>query len=289
MNLGAVFFYNLHWTSLLYGIFGFILGGAAILSALYPFGVAYFAAIACLDRRLLFFQAWPVLAGYWWALGFAGIWPYAVVCLLLALFFIAYPQTKKKPWFLLPVLVFSVSLVVRGIFVAFQGITDFLLMALFFESVFTAGLGLVFFITLQAWSDYRYVERLRQDEIFCTFVFLLALLPGLQAFVLYGLSAAEVATRFLILFAALLAGPGGGAAASALTGVIPSLSQNMSPAAIGIYAFSGLLGGAFQMFNRVGVIVGFILGNLLLSFYIFSSDLVLQSIVATLIAAFSYC
>ncbi len=285
MNLGAVFFYNLHWTSLLYGVFGFILGGASVLTTLYPFGIAYFAAIANLDRRLLFFQAWPILAGYFLVLGIAGTWSYAVVCLLLTLFFLAYPQTKKKPWFLLPVLVFSVSLVVRGIFLAFQGATDFLLMGMFFESVFSAGLGLIFFVTIQAWHDFRFVGRLRREEILCTFVFLLALIPGLQSWVFFGFSTAEVAMRFLVLFAALLAGPGGGAAAGALTGIIPSLSATLSPASVGIYAFSGLLAGAFHMFNRIGVIVGFMLGNVLLSFYLFSSDLILQSIITTFIAA----
>ncbi len=88
------------------------------------------------------------LAGYFWALGIGGIWPYAVICFLLTLFFVAYPQTKKKPWFLLPILVFSVTLVVRGI-LAFQGVSDFLLVAMFFESIFIAGLGLVFFVTLR--------------------------------------------------------------------------------------------------------------------------------------------
>lgn len=285
LNLGAVFYYNLHWTSLIYGILGFLMGGATVLSALLPFGIAYYAAIANLDRRLLLFQAWPVLFGYGLATGIMGCWPYAVICLLLTLFFLAYPQTKKKPWFLVPVIVFSVSLVVRGIFLAFSGVTDFLLIAIFFESVFAAGLSLIFSVTLQAWHEFRFVERLRRDEILCTCIFLLALIPGLQPWVFFGLSAAEVAMRFFILFAALLAGPGGGAAAGAITGIIPSLSQTVSPAAIGIYAFSGLLAGAFHLFHRVGVIVGFILGNLILSFYLFNSDLIAQNIIATLIAA----
>ena len=72
---------------------------------------------------------------------------------------------------------------------------------------------------------------------------------------------------------------------------MPSLSEMIAPSVIGIYAFSGLLAGAFNGFGRIGVVMGFFLGNLLLALYLLNTQLILSSLTASIAAAviFFWC
>lgn len=282
--IGEAVRYNLHWSSLLYAAAGYLLAVATIVGEIYPFGVAYFAALAAIDRRRMALQVIPVFVGYLVALGSNCI-VYGAILLLLLLFFTVYPPTRKKPRFILPVIVFSISIVVRGLFLVFTGISDFLLLIIFSESILAAVLSIIFLLALGAFQRLSMADKLKREEILCTFLLAVALILGLHSIVIFGFSLSEVALRFFVLMAALLAGPGGGAAAGALGGVIPSLATAVSPSAIGIYAFSGLLAGAFQRFGRIGVILGFILGNMILSFYLINSSLLWMAALASLIAA----
>ncbi|MDH7480084.1 MAG: SpoIIE family protein phosphatase, partial [Syntrophomonadaceae bacterium] len=61
---------------------------------------------------------------------------------------------------------------------------------------------------------------------------------------------------------------GAGAAGGALLGLLPSVTQMITPYAVGIYALAGMLGGLFRRWGRIGTVLGFSLGYLLLTLYI---------------------
>lgn len=283
-SLGEAVRYNLHWSSLLYAIAGYLLSVATIVGEIYPFGIAYFAALAALDRRRMLLQIIPVLLGYFITMGIDAL-VYGAILILLLVFFTVYPPSRKKPRFILPVIVFSISIVVRGLFLVFTGISDFLLIIIFSESILAAVMSMIFVSALGAFERMTLVDKLKREEILCISLLSVSLVLGLQTIVIWEFSISEVAMRFLILAASLLGGAGGGAAAGALCGIIPSLSTAISPSAIGIFAFSGLVAGAFQRFGRIGVIVGFILGNMILSFYLINSSLLLGTAISSLLAA----
>ena len=67
-------------------------------------------------------------------------------------------------------------------------------------------------------------------------------------------------SRWLVLWGALLGGPGGGAAIGVAVGLVPSVQGVLMVGSIAYYALGGLLGGDFTTSKKLGVIVGFCFG-----------------------------
>lgn len=275
--------YNLEWKSLFFAIIGFLLGGASFMESVFPCGVGWLAAMAVWDRRRVLVQFIPVLAG-------TALWTetpviYAAILLLLVVFFGIYNPPHAKVKYLLPLTVFAVVLAVRGIYLVFSGISDLLLIVTFVESILSGGLSLVFLSTLETWQRFTFMEKPSWEEILCNFLLATGVIMGLEHIVIFTMPLSEIAMRLVVLLGALVGGAGGGAAAGAIMGIIPSLAGTTSPSALGLFAFSGLLGGVFHRFGKFGVIIGFLAGNLVLTFYLLNTSLVMNSVLASLIGA----
>lgn len=274
---------HFHVMSLFFAAAGFLLGGASVAEQLSPFGIAWYGALGAVDRRNLLFQWAPVMAGYL-------IWAphplvYGAILLLLFVFLGLYTPAGKKPRLLLPLTVFSAVIAVRGIFLVFSGISDLLLVIIFVESILAAGLSFVLYMAAETFHRLAYVDKLGREELLCTFVFVVSVLLGMERVAFGTVALSDVAMGLVILIGALLAGAGGGAAMGALMGIVPGLAGLTAPEALGVFAFSGLLAGVFQRFGRLGVIVGYVAGNLLLTFYLLSTSHILSSIVVALVSS----
>ena len=262
----------------------FVMSGAGFMDSLYPFGIAWFAALSFLDKKrspLLFVAA---LAGYLWFV--PELFPvYASVLFAVYSCFLFYPALGSKPRYYLPSTVFTSVVVIRGLFLVFGGISDRLLVIILFESILSAGFSLVLYRASEVWQLINSMEKPTRGDVLCILVFACGLLLGLRGMAVYSVSPANIVMCLIILSAALLGGIGGGAAVGAVLGVIPSLAAMVSPAAIGMYAFSGFAAGLFQKFRRPGIIFGYLLGNIVLSLYLLNSTLLISSAVETLFAA----
>ncbi|HMM07085.1 MAG TPA: SpoIIE family protein phosphatase [Clostridiales bacterium] len=270
-------------TFILGGI-GLFLAGAGFLDILYPFGIAWFAAASLYDKRRIFFWILPALFGYYWFV--PQDFPiYAAVLLAEFFCFLLYSVSGKKSRYYLPIIVFSTTVVIRGLFLVFSGISDTLLVITLGESVLAAGLSYILYRAFEVWQLLSSMEKPGRGDILCILVLAVGLLLGMDHIAVYSVSPANIIMCLLILTAALTAGAGGGAAVGAVVGVIPSLSAMVSPSAIGVYAFSGFMAGIFTKFRRPGIIFGYLLGNLLLSLYLLNTTLLTSSVVETLIGA----
>lgn len=263
---------------------GFFLAGAGFLKLFYPFGLGWFAASSLWDRRKTVPCFCAVCGGYLWFVP-QNFWVY-MVCLAAELcFFLRYPRKEGLSRSYLPLTVFTSVIVMRGLFLIFNGISDTLLVITLTESIFAAGLSAALYRTFEVWQLFSALERPGRGDILCILVFVGGCLMGMDAFAVYSVSPAKSATCLLILGAARLGGPGGGAAVGAALGVIPSLSVSVSPSAMGMYAFSGLTAGLLRRFHRPGMVLGYLLGNLLLSLYLLDTTVLTASAVETLIGA----
>lgn len=263
---------------------GFFLAGAGFLQSLYPFGLAWFAAVSFRDRKYSF----PLLLftglGYLW---FVPQLFYVYATVLLAEFtcFLFYPVMGTNPRYYLPVTVFTAVVIVRGLFLVFSGISDTLLVITLLESILTAGFSVILYRASEVWHLLNSMEKPGRGDILCILIFVCGLLLGMRNVNVYSLSPADILMCLMILSAAFLCGIGGGAAVGSILGVIPSLSAMVSPAAIGLYAFSGFMAGLFKKFRRPGVIVGYLLGTILLSLYLLNTTLLTSTALETLIAS----
>ncbi|MEG0874358.1 MAG: stage II sporulation protein E [Clostridiales bacterium] len=283
LDFKQIFTYNFQWKSLFFAAIGLLLAGASFAESVFPCGIGWIAAMAVWDKKRVVFQVIPVIIGslLWTTTPLA----YTAILLLLVLFFGVYTPNGNKARYLLPLTVFAATLAVRGSFLIFTGITDLLLIVIIAESILGAGLSLVFLTTLETWQRFTFMEGATWEEILCNFLLITAVIMGLEHLVIFSMPISEIAMRFAVLLGSLLGGVGGGAAVGALMGVIPSFGGATSPSALGLFAFSGLLGGVFHRFGRLGVIVGFLSGNLVLTFYLLNTSLIATSVIASMIAA----
>ena len=266
------------------GICGFFLTGAGFFHSLYPFGIAWFAAVSLLDKKRSLLWLLAAAAGYLWFVP-QNFPVYAVVLLAEFCCFLLYPASGSKPQYYLPVTVFTAVIVIRGLFLVFSGISDTLLVITLTESILAAGFSLVLFRASEVWHLLSTMEKPGRGDILCILIFAGGLLLGMENIAVYSVSPANIAMCFLILAGAYFGGVGGGAAFGAALGVVPSLSAMVSPAAIGMYAFSGFMAGLFRKFRRPGMIFGYLLGNILLSLYLLNTTLFTSSALETLIGA----
>jgi len=246
---------------------GFFLGRAVLLGELYPFGVAFAAAVYWSLRAKGIFAVMGVLGGILTVVP-AHLLVAEMGCVILAAVgsnFIS--SQSRRPWLIVPGLVLTVVIVVRGSFLAFADAIPYDYISVSFEGVFAAIFTLLAINALPSLAVINSPETLKSEEIFC----IMALAGGVVAGtgeIAWGLfSLKSILSYFLILLAALVGGTGVGAAAGAVMGIIPGLAYTEMPLVVGTYAFSGLLAGLFRSFFKPGVVVGFLLGNIILSMY----------------------
>ncbi|HHX51317.1 MAG TPA: SpoIIE family protein phosphatase, partial [Clostridia bacterium] len=133
------------------------------------------------------------------------------------------------------------------------------------EGILAGALVPVFFYGLQGLKQGSKVFHRLKEESIGLLVLLCALLLGLD-FHLADWHLGTIISKYLIVFAAASSGPGAGAAFGAVAGLLPGTSDFGRFMLPGIYAVSGMFGGFFRNFGKVGVLIGFLAGNLIYGF-----------------------
>ena len=267
------------------GIFllGFILARAVLLGELYPFGIGFLAGRCIYQRKqrgiaflgvmlatILTVKGWPLL-GYLLSLG-----------AVYAVFF--YYKKEDLSIFTIPALLFAIHLLARGSVLFFTANELYLWVEVIFESVFVSIFALVTATGFQACAKLTDHVNLTAEESTSLGIIILAIIVGIEGFSLFGCSLQSILSRWLVLWGALLGGPGGGAAIGVVVGIVPSMQGTFTIGSIAYYALGGLLGGVFNSFRKMGVVVGFALANLFLSFFYAESTLIVQALKETGVA-----
>jgi len=281
---GAALVNWLRWDNLLFGIIGCILSQSVILGEIRPFGPALLGAISVWDKQKRWWVLAGSLVGTWLAAtGLAG-WANTIVLLLI--FGALYRQflVSRREWLTVPILVTAIVLIAKGVFIIFGQGPLYGWVSTTFESIFAGLITLVILTALGAWEKRnRNIQLALEDKISC-FIVGLGILIGLNDFQIASINIQSFISRAAVLFGAYFGGPGGGAAIGTLVGLVPSMGGNISIASIGFYALSGLLGGIFKGLGRLGILIGFTLGNFMLSMYFAGQEQVILALVETVLA-----
>ncbi len=274
----------LRWDNLLFGFLGFILAQSLLLGEIRPFAPAVLGAVSVWDKQ----KRWGMLAGsllgvYLIAEG-AEFWSQSII--LLVVFMVLFNQfvLGRQQWIIIPSMVTAIVFIVNSIFIFFGLGSPYGWVTTFFESFFAGLITLVTLTSLGAWEKrQRNIPLNLEDKISC-FILGLGVLLGFGDIYLLGVNIQSFLSRFAVLLGCFLGGPGGGAAVGTLVGLVPSIGGNFSTVTIGFYSLSGLLGGVFQGLGRIGILIGFTLGNLMLSMYFAGQDQVIMTLVETFLA-----
>ncbi|NLF80817.1 MAG: SpoIIE family protein phosphatase, partial [Clostridia bacterium] len=263
----------------------FLLSRAGILGGLYPFAAPVLAAALVTYPKKGALLIIPVLIGLYTAMEGRILLVYAAIMVLLTAIFLLYNVDSKKQWFVVPGMVVAAMLVSKGLLMALTVFTDYQLIVSIFESLIAGGLSIVFLVIFTALRRFDVARRFSADEMVCIFLAGIGVICGLNGVSIGILDLQSLLSRFIIMMAAFLGGPGAGAALGALIGIVPSIAQVIAPSVIATYAFSGMLAGIFANFGRIGTAIGFILGNMILALYMLNSAEISANLLASAAAA----
>ncbi|MGE5398488.1 MAG: stage II sporulation protein E, partial [Chitinophagales bacterium] len=199
------------------------------------------------------------------------LWSNVITIIALAIMVQFTTINQQKKWLAIPALTVAIMLVVKTSFLLFNEFTLYREMVVLFEALITGILAFVFLVVKQISMEHKQLQDFNFEDCTAFVIMGAGLIIGLSDINLFGLSLTGIACRLGILMAAILWGTGAGTIVGVASGILPSLNSISMPRMVLIYAVSGLLAGLFRGFGRLGSVVGFILGSVLLSVFMTSS------------------
>lgn len=290
--------YNIPWSMvgqaftgrwLLLYLTAFFLGRAVLLGELMPFAAAFLAAavqVTGVSNILV-----PVFVIFGLATVAEGTVFLANILVVVSVFLLMrfLPGIKERQWYVVPGVVFAALLVVKCSIVSYNAGELYSYISVLFEAVFACLLTIAFVQALPPVWQQTVPGRISGEAVFCMLLLLGGVVAGTGDIAFNGITLRGIVSKLIILLSALVGGVGLGAASGAVVGVIPGLLYVVAPVIIGAYSFAGLIAGLLQGFGRIGVAMGFLLGNILLSIYITDYGNMLEVMAETGVTALIFC
>lgn len=283
---------KLTWTSIVsmpklnnlgIGLIGFFLARAVIMGELYPFGISFLAAICVTQIKYMRICLLGLLVGLFSVLSGWTLLGYLLSSIVV--FAVLHHYQKRESYLLIvPFLVLSIHLLARGTTLLISGYDLYQWVGVVFESLFMGVLTLVAMVSIPSFVKAIRGELLTAEERTSLGLIMLGVLVGVGQAHLFGLGIQSIISRYLVLWAAFLGGPGGGAAVGVVVGLMPSIQGTLTTGPVTFFALAGLLGGIFNSFQKIGVLIGFTLANLILTLFFTEQILILQSLKETGVA-----
>ncbi|NLW43724.1 MAG: stage II sporulation protein E [Syntrophomonadaceae bacterium] len=249
----------------------FLLGRSFILGEVLPFAPAFAAAFASKNRKLAWgIPLFSILGLLTMAEGYL-MWGNALA--IVGVSFLPRFMTLREPrrWVALPLLTVSIMVVTKTLFLLLNNPNIYLEIVIFFEAVAAGILAFVLMVVREVIDEGKPLKEFNLEDAASWIILGIGVLIGLSGVNVFGMSLSGITCRLGIMLAAFLWGIGGGTVVGVAVGVIPAMANLALPKVLAIYALSGLLAGAFRAFGRVGVGLGFVTGNLIMSVLLMDS------------------
>ena len=114
----------------------------------------------------------------------------------------------------------------------------------------------------------NYKNKYTKEEIICVFITLSLSIAGFGDIIFHSMSLKNIFSILAVITFGYSFGPTLGATLGVIIGMVSYIAQVDMPFALSIFGLSGLLSGVFKDLGKIGSILGFILGNCIVSFYI---------------------
>ena len=282
---------TINWSPviILYGLVAFIFANGFVMQSIWVFAPAFCAAaIGFEGRRVTLAIVLGCIVGIW--LG-AGV-PTATVLLNVAAALIIISAVSvfrdffmKSVWYL-SILVFLVMVIIKNSYFLLVGYPGFYLLETIFEALIAGGLCIAFVKGISGISELHKGILSKENRIGLSVLGIALLISLMDTSFLYwnlGRTVALVA----ILWIAFIYGGGYGAAFGVIAGFAPAILSGVISPFAGIFALSGLLAGIFRDFGKLGCIVGLMMGQLGMAYFLFNvheiNSLLIESITASLV------
>jgi stage II sporulation protein E len=248
---------------------GFCLGRAILLGELAPFAPAFAAACAVYFGTVTGLAVvMAVCAGLITVCSGSNLIAGLVTSYGVYFFVRALPDKYSSRWQGPVMAVLAMTLSVKAVMLSFSSTDVYSYINALFEAVFAGALTPALILALKGLGKINGAKSLSTEEVVCVLALIAGVVAGTGDLSLWQVSVKGVMSRLIIMAGSLAGGPGLGAAAGALVGVIPGLAYVSLPLIVGSYSFSGVTAGLGKIIGKPGVVVGFLLGNIILSVYV---------------------
>ncbi len=257
---------------------GFLMGRAVILENLSPFGLAHFAAVACLMPAQAALNGIAVMAGVVSASGWAEIPQWGSNLLLLYLMIRAAGTSAGTRLPKAAGAAFVARVTVRTVILIAGEFNPYAMMVIIFEGLLCAALTGVFALGLRALqAGTPFARPYSPEETTCAAVLAACAVAGIGGLRAGPVMAQNVIGCALTATIGWVAGSSAGASAGVAAGLIAALSGTAQPGFVGVQALSGLMSGMFRELGKLGSFSGFVLGSVAMGMYANSPSLMVQS------------
>ena len=202
--------------------------------------------------------------------GLSGSVSFIVTLLIfLATFFIKEPKyndSSRNEKVLLSKRIFFASLIVNVIQVFINQFLIYDLLVAISMSIVTVIFYKIFANSIQVLVNYNEKMAFSIEEVMGTSLLLSIALCSLGDFAILGFGVRNVLSIFIVLVLGWKNGILVGTTSGATIGVTLGIIANNEPVVVAAYAISGMIAGILNKFGKIGVICGFVLGNVILSY-----------------------
>ncbi len=241
-----------------------------------PFGMAIFAA-ACSNSIPVIFVYIVTMIGTALKFGSAGVLNYLLISLLFIAMILIF-----KPWYQeeyknerrkLGRYVFLATLIIQTVEVFFNGFLIYTFLLGIVASITTYIFYKIFSESLIVIREWGIKEAFSIEEIMGAALMVSVALLAISNVTLFGLNVGQVLMIIMILVLGWKNGIMVGATTGITIGTVIGIIGNGEPMLIASFALSGMIAGILNRFGKFGVIIGFMLGNALLT-YIYNGNTV---------------
>lgn len=262
--------------NLLLYLISFMMSMVSCGDGIAPFGMAIFAA-SCSNSIPVIFIYIVTMIGTALKFGSAGVLNYLLISLLFIAMILIF-----KPWYQeeyknerrkLGRYVFLATLIIQTVQVFFNGFLIYTFLIGIATSITTYIFYKIFSESLIVIREWGIKEAFSIEEIMGAALMVSVALLSISNATLFGLNIGQVLMIIMILILGWKNGIMVGATTGITIGTVIGIIGNAEPMLIASFALSGMIAGILNRFGKIGVIIGFMLGNALLT-YIYNGNTV---------------
>lgn len=252
---------------ILYAI-AFLISMVGIDEELAPFGLAIFAA-ACSNRNPVGILYIFILIGTFIGFGIGGVLTFLLTSLLLvAMMLIFRPRIQEERneiqklgiYLAIATFIVQASKMFFSIFLVYDLVVSIMLAIItyIFYKIFSNSLIVI--------TKYGIKKAFSIEEVMGASLLIAVSLCAFSKLHVYGLSITNIFSIMIVLFLGWKNGMLVGGTAGITIGMVLGIINSAEPTLVASYAISGMIAGILNKLGKIGVIIGFCVGNAVLTY-----------------------
>ncbi len=262
--------------NLLLYLLSFMMSMVPVGNGIAPFSIAIFSA-SCSNSIPVFFIYAVTMLGTAIRFGTTGVLNYLLVSLLfiamILIFKPWYEQEYKNERRKLGRYVFLSTLIIQIVEMFFDQFLIYTLLSAIATSITTYIFYKIFSESIVVIREWGSKSAFSIEEIIGATLMISVALLSIKNITLFGLNIGQVIMIIMILVLGWKNGIMVGATAGITIGTVVGIIGNSDPMLIASFALSGMIAGILNRFGKFGVIIGFMVGNAILT-YIYNGNTV---------------